>query len=218
MRPFPEIEDHMLAFVGQFFSNFKTTGALLPSGGMLAKAMTRSVRHARGARRILEVGPGTGAFTKHLLDALRDGDEFHIIEINETFAQHLEKNFLAEFRQDNPNIEVILHCSSIEDAGLEGVFDFIICGLPFNNFPAMLVRQIFRKMLSILAEGGKLTYFEYAGIRVLKSPIVGASGRKKLRRHRAIVKALHRRHHGQRDFVLANMPPAYALQLTRKAS
>lgn len=208
----------MLAFVRQFFSNFKTTGAILPSGGVLAKAMTRPARRAPGPRRILEVGPGTGAFTKHLLEALRAGDEFHIIEINETFARHLEKHFLDTFRRENPDIDVILHCSPIEDAGLEGVFDFIICGLPFNNFSAMLVRQIFRKMMSLLAEGGKLTYFEYAGIRALKAPIVGASGRKKLRQHRAIVKALHRRHAGKRDLVFANMPPAYALQLTRKAS
>ncbi len=204
----------MLAFVGQFFSNFKTTGAILPSGGVLAKAMTRPARRADGPRRILEVGPGTGSFTKHLLETLNPGDEFHIVEINDAFARHLEKHILKSFRQNNPDINVILHCQPIEEAGLEGVFDFIICGLPFNNFPASLVRQIFRKMISLLDEGGKLTYFEYAGVRFLKAPIVGTKGRKKLRSHRAIVKVLNRRYRGQRDFVLANVPPAYALHLT----
>lgn len=204
----------MLAFVGQFFTNFKTTGAILPSGGMLAKAMTRPVRRAHGPRRILEVGPGTGSFTKHLLEILNPGDEFHIVEINNAFARHLEKRYLKSFRLDNPDITVILHCQPVEDAGIEGVFDFIICGLPFNNFPASLMRQIFRKMISLLTEGGKLTYFEYAGLRIFKAPIVGIKGREKLRRQRAIVKVLHRRHCGQRDFVLANVPPAYALHLT----
>ena len=204
----------MFAFVGQFFTNFKTTGAIFPSGGALAKAMTRPARRADGPRRILEVGPGTGSFTRHLLDALNPGDEFHIVEINNAFARYLEKRFLCDFRKANPDITVILHCLPIEEAGIEGVFDFIVCGLPFNNFPASLMRQIFRKMISLLAEGGKLTYFEYAGVRMFKAPIVGSTGRKKLRRHRAIVKVLHRRHDGRRDFVLANVPPAYALHLT----
>ena len=204
----------MLAFVGQFFTNFKTTGAILPSGGMLAKAMTRPVRRAHGPRRILEVGPGTGSFTKHLLESPNPGDEFNIVANNNAFARHLEKRYLKAVRLDNPDITVILHCQPIEEAGIEGVFDFIICGLPFNNFPASLMRQIFRKMISLLTEGGKLTYFEYAGLRIFKAPIVGIKGREKLRRQRAIVKVLHRRHCGQRDFVLANVPPAYALHLT----
>ena len=154
----------MLAFVGQFFSNFKTTGAILPSGRVLARAMTRPARRAPGPRRLLEVGPGTGSFTRRLLNSLQDGDELHIVEINRRFADYLEQKMLADFRRDHPKIRVELHCSSIEGAHLEGHFDYIICGLPFNNFPVFESRQIFRQLMNLLREGGQLTYFEYAGM------------------------------------------------------
>lgn len=205
----------MRTFFGQFFSNFKTTGAILPSGAFLARTMTRSVRRAAGPRRILEVGPGTGAFTKHLLKSLSPGDELHIVEINRTFAAHIEQKLLRSFRAEHPDVRVMLHCMPIEEAPLEGTFHHVVCGLPFNNFPASLTRRIFRKMMSLLAEGGKLTFFEYAGVRVMKAPIVGRGGRRKLRRHEAMMKVLDRRHGGRKDFVLANVPPAFAHQLTR---
>jgi phospholipid N-methyltransferase len=205
----------MRTFFGQFFTNFKTTGAILPSGGFLARKMTHPVRRSDGPRRILEVGPGTGAFTRHLLRTLQSGDELHIVEINRTFAEYLESRLLYTFRRENPDIQVHLHCAPIEQAPIEGVFDCIVCGLPFNNFPGTLVRQIFRRMMSLLADGGKLTFFEYAGVRALKSPMVGQQGRRRMKRHAATMKVLERRHGGQRDFVLANMPPAYAHQLTR---
>ena len=36
-------------------------------------------------------------------------------------------------------------------------------------------------MMNLLREGGELAYFEYAGVRTFKAPLVGASGRKRLR-------------------------------------
>ena len=205
----------MRTFFGQFFSNFKTTGAIFPSGSFLARRMTLPVRRSNGPRRILEVGPGTGAFTRHLLRTLQAGDELHIVEINKTFADYLESRLLNTFRKEHPDIQVHLHCASIEDAPLEGTFDCIVCGLPFNNFPLSLVRQIFRRMMKLLADGGKLTFFEYAGVRAIKAPMMGARGRQHMKQHAATMKVLERRHRGERDFVLANMPPAYAHQLTR---
>jgi phospholipid N-methyltransferase len=208
----------MLAFVGQFLSNFKTTGAILPSGSMLARAMTRPARRADGPRRLLEVGPGTGAFTKKLLDALEDGDELHIVEINRTFADYLERKLLDEYRRQRPLVSVRLHCASIEEADLPGEFDYVICGLPFNNFPVWQSRTIFRLLMGMLREGGQLTYFEYAGVRYIKAPVVGTQGRRHIKRHRALVRALSRRHEGRKDFVFANVPPAYAMHLTRRCA
>lgn len=205
----------MLAFVSQFITNFKTTGAVLPSGGVLARTMTRSARRAEGPRRILEVGPGTGAFTRHLLRSLQPGDELHIVEINRNFADYLERKLLGEFRRRNPEIDVTLHCTPIQDASVQGLFDYIVCGLPFNNFSGDLVRSIFRRMMSLLAEDGHLTFFEYAGVRVIKAPVVGSGGRRKMRNHQAIMKVLERRHRGRRDLVLANVPPAIAHHFKR---
>jgi phospholipid N-methyltransferase len=205
----------MVAFFGQAIKNFRSTGALLPSSPALAKAMTRSLRRATGPKRLLEVGPGTGPFTKLILKALRDGDELHIVEINPAFARHLDRALLQPFRKSHPRIVVELHIDPIESAPVHGRFDFIVCGLPFNNFEPKLVRSIFRRLMQLLASGGELAYFEYAGVRVMKGPLVGHKGRRKLKRIGAMGKALRRKHQGKRELVLNNMPPAVAVRLKR---
>ncbi len=64
------LTDHRV-FWREFRRNFHTTGAVLPSGRALARALTRYVAAgAAGPRRILEVGPGTGAVTTVLVDRL----------------------------------------------------------------------------------------------------------------------------------------------------
>ena len=208
----------MFDFLSQTFRNFKHTGAVWPSGDKLAREMTSSLRKSSGPKRILEVGPGTGAFTSKILQSVRPGDEFHIVEINPFFCNVLEKRLLEPFRNRHPDLNVELHESPIESAPIEGAFDHIVCGLPFNNFPPSLVRGIFKKMLSLLGENGDLTYLEYAAIRVMKAPITSSESRRNLRRIDAHGKRLHRRHHGSRQLVLANFPPAVAVRLFQPTS
>jgi phosphatidylethanolamine/phosphatidyl-N-methylethanolamine N-methyltransferase len=205
----------MLVFFEQCLRDFRHTGALLPSSAVLARTMTRSMRKDRGPMRVLEVGPGTGPFTKVMLQLLKPGDELHIVEINPQFARLIEQRYLAPFRARHPDIVVRLYCQPIESVKLEGTFDHIICGLPFNNFPPALVRSIFRRLMSLLSPGGELSYFEYAGVRMFKAPMVGRKGREKLKNIGVMGKVLRRKHLGKRKLVLGNLPPAIAVRLVR---
>ena len=205
----------MLAFLSQSITRFRHTGAVAPSGGPLAKEMVRTIREHEGPRRILEVGPGTGPFTRRILDELRPGDTLDIVEINPFFCRTLERRLLEPFRRRHPDIQVRLHEAPIEKADVEGPFDHIVCGLPFNNFPPALVRSIFRTMIDLLDEHGDLSYFEYAGVRVLKAPVSGRRTREFMRRHHAHAQAMARRHAGDRTLVVANFPPAVAVRLRR---
>ena len=205
----------MLPFIRQAVRDFTHTGAVWPSSRRLAAEMTRSLGDSQGPRRILEVGPGTGPFTRSVLNQLHEGDEFHLVEINPTFCTHLQQTLLNSFREAHPHIPVTLHESPIEDACLEPGFDHIICGLPFNNFPPELVRSIFRRMMVLLKEGGDLTYFEYAAVRIMKSTISNRTSRSRLKRIDAHGKAMQRQHSGSRELVMANIPPAVAVRLVR---
>lgn len=205
----------MLSFVREAFRDFRHTGSVWPSSPALAKAMTRSLRSAKGPKRLLEVGPGTGPFTKMVLGSLRPGDSFDLVEINPEFVKRLEQTMLGPFRARHPDITVRVHCKPIEEANLLGPYDFIICGLPFNNFPASLVRTIQRTLVSMLGAGGELAYFEYAGVRVMKAPFSTPKGRQRLRRIDALGKSLRRKHAGGRQLVLTNFPPAFAMRVVR---
>ncbi|MFZ9882327.1 MAG: class I SAM-dependent methyltransferase, partial [Phycisphaerales bacterium] len=177
------------------------------------REMTASMERLEGRRRILEVGPGTGPFTRAILRRLRAGDQFDLVEINEKFCRNLERDILAKYRPRHPQVKVELHCMPIEKADLGGGYDLIVCGLPFNNFPPKLMRQIFRRMFALLKEGGEIAYFEYAGVRVMKAPVVDGAGRARLRKINTIGKSLRRRHQGRKELVLANFPPAIAYKL-----
>jgi phospholipid N-methyltransferase len=212
----------VLDFLTEALRDFRHTGSVWPSSPVLAKAMTSSIARIEGPRRVLEVGPGTGPFTKAILRKLRAGDQFDMVEINESFCRKLEKSLLSPYRGRHPQVAVRLHCAPIEEAALEGPYDVIVCGLPFNNFPPKLMRQIFRRMFALLKDDGELVYFEYAGVRVMKGPVMDSAGRARLKRIDAYGKSLRRKHDGKKELVLANFPPAIAYRLkgapTKRAS
>jgi len=203
----------VIDFLTEAIRNFRNTGSVWPSSPMLAKTMTSTIGRIEGSRRVLEVGPGTGPFTKAILKKLRAGDHFDLVEINQTFCRKLEKDLLKPYRAEHSGVHVKLHCAPIEDADLAGPYDVIVCGLPFNNFPPKLMRQIFRRMFALLKENGELVYFEYAGVRVIKGPVTDRAGRARLKRIDAIGKSLQRKHGGEKELVLGNFPPAIAYRL-----
>lgn len=205
----------MLTLARQFLRDQRHTGAIMPSSPRLARAMTLAVRSGPHPKRVLEVGPGTGPFTRPLLEALEPGDSFDIVEINADLADWLDSRLLQPYRDSHEGVAVRLVRGPIETVDIEPGYDHIVCGLPFNNFPPALVRSIFRRLLDLLAPGGELNYFEYAGVRAMKGTVVGIEGRRKLKRIGATGKILSRRHGGRRKLVLGNVPPAFAVRLVR---
>lgn len=203
----------MLTFARQTLADFHHTGAICASGPRLARAMTQRARRFDGSKRVLEVGPGTGAFTRQLLDTLRDGDSFDIVEINPRFVAHLEEKWLTAYRATHPSRAISVHQVPIEEAPLTGTFDVIVCGLPFNNFPIPMVRRIFDQLSSLLAPSGTLTFFEYAGVRPFRHAVGSRTSRASMRRRTALMQIIGRRYHAERRLVVANLPPAYAIRL-----
>ena len=206
----------MLKFVHQAIRDIRTTGSVFPSSPALAKAMTRSLRSHRGKKKILEVGPGTGPFTSAILNSLRGHDSFDIVEVNEVFCAHLEHRLLKDYRAHHPSISVKLHAMPIEQAPLEGGYDFVICGLPFNNFPLALTQSIFNQLLALMRDGGEMTYFEYAGVRTIKRPFIGTSGRDHIRRFEAFQQSTAKAHIVTNRLVVANFPPAHAVRIIKR--
>ena len=84
-------------FFREFLHNFHTTGAILPSGRSLSAALTRFVREpSAAARRILEVGPGTGAVTRRIVAGMGPRDSLDLVELNDSFVERLRHRFESE--------------------------------------------------------------------------------------------------------------------------
>jgi phospholipid N-methyltransferase len=196
----------------QAIKQCRTTGAVVPSSRVLARAMVQSIPDYAN-KRVLEVGCGTGAFTKEILKKLQDGDEFHIVELSSDFCKEVENSLLQQFRKDNPSITIEVHNAPIEEANLEGKFDAIICGLPFNNFPLDLVEHLFDVMLGFLRSEGELAYFEYLGMLKLKRVFGFPAIRRETKQRTKDIDARYEKQSGKQQTVWRNIPSCRVVRL-----
>jgi phospholipid N-methyltransferase len=207
---------------GSFFResrrHFRNTGALLPSSRFLARALAAPLAGPRPPCRILEVGPGTGSVTREIVRRLQPGDQLDCVELNERFVERLEHSLGHDprFRAYRHQVHVI-H-SPVEALAGEAQYDFIISGLPLNNFPVDLVRDIFNAYSRLIKPGGVLSYFEYVLIRHLKTPFSGRKERRRLYRVGRLVGQYIRAFQIRRQPVLINVPPAVVRHLHLKGS
>ena len=178
-------------FFREFIRNYHTTGAILPSGRQLAHALSRYVAQAASAgRRILEVGPGTGAVTRRIITAMKPGDSIDLVELNESFVRQLEQHFKndSHFQTVADRSRVIN--SPVQDLPVEKKYDLIVSGLPLNNFSVELVESILQKLLQLLKSGGR-------------------ADRQRLRGIGRAMHAVLDKHEISREAILLNVPPAW---------
>jgi phospholipid N-methyltransferase len=205
---------------GSFFREYRrhsrSTGSILPSSVFLSRALTSELRRPRLPGRILEVGPGTGSVTHQILNHLLPADRFDMVELNGHFVALLQRRFDQEwdFRSRRHQVR-ILH-KAVEELEGEGIYDYIVSGLPLNNFPVAQVREIFQVYNRLLRPGGTLTYYEYVLIRSLKTPFVNRRERRRLFRIGRVVGRYIRNYQVRRQPVFANVPPAVVRHLRLK--
>ncbi len=145
-------------FLQQWFANPQRTGAIAPSSPRLAAAMAQWLPRDRNSF-VLELGPGTGAVTKALLDHGLREDRLVAIERNPKMARMLREKF--------PRAHIILgdawrmdellrnHREPIESVGA------VISSLPLLNFPEHEAEQLAQKIRTMLQPGGNLVQYSY---------------------------------------------------------
>jgi len=196
-------------FLAEALRDLRTTGAVAPSGRALARALTEPVRE-RGSRplSVLEVGAGTGPFTRALLELMPHGSHLDVVEANPRFAARLRSLVAA----DRP-VRTAVHETYLEDFKTDDRYDVVVSGLPLTNFTPGQVDLIMSRLLELLHPGGTLTYFAYLGTRKARAL---TSSRTEARRHAAVddvMAGYQRRYAVGRWTVWANLPPAYAWHL-----
>ena len=184
-----------ILFFRRFLRSPRTVGAIAPSSRFLARAMAATVE-LRGEGRVVEFGPGTGAFTGHLSARLPHGGRYLGIERDPAFVSALEARFPA----------LSFSCASVEElldlAGSRGLLpiDAIVSGLPFASLPEKTTLPILEAAHSALRPEGTFATFQY----VHAYPLPAA------RAFRREMRRLFGEPAGRR-LVLPNIPPAFVL-------
>jgi phosphatidylethanolamine/phosphatidyl-N-methylethanolamine N-methyltransferase len=198
-------------FLEQFWKRYHTTGAILPSGRRLSKALCRYAAELNGtARQILEVGPGTGPATVQLVRLLATNDDhLRIVELNDDFVEYLRQRFAnePEFQQVADRCEII-H-DRLENLPQDTQYDVIVSGLPLNNFPVELVESLLGCFERLLKPGGVVSFFEYIAIRRAKAAVSGRHDRERLQGISRLIDHCLLGREIRRDSVLLNVPPAW---------
>ncbi len=171
----------------------QTTGAIAPSSDHLARVIVKKAG-VDGASRILEIGPGTGVFTKHILEAKPSDAHFVAIERNPNFAIELKSRF--------PDTRIVEGCATeLRTHAAEHEFheaDSIVSGLPWTIFDSKLQRTILGGIHDVLSKRGTFATFAYFGSHWLPG---GQNFRKLLRSVFPDTRTS--------PVVLRNLPPAF---------
>jgi phospholipid N-methyltransferase len=201
--------DHAL-FLQQFFRRFRTTGAILPSGRRLAAALSRYVTEGNGAaRRILEVGPGTGAVTHFIVRSLGPADRLDLVELNAQFVQRLRQRFETEPALAAASRQTRILHQPVEELSDSRCYDVIVSGLPLNNFAVADVERLLATLARLLAPGGTLSFFQYVGVRRAKALVCGAEQRRRLQGIERALQELLAGREIRRECIWLNLPPAW---------
>jgi len=149
---------NLTTFAQQALADFHATAAVAPSSRFLARAMVAPLPLA-DAEIVVELGPGTGAMTRLLLDVVPADARVLAFEINPRFVKYLRADIT------DPRLEVIE--AGAETAGDElrrrgyKRVDAVLSSLGLGMMPEGVSREIIQGLVPFLDERSGFTQFQY---------------------------------------------------------
>lgn len=186
--------------------------------------MVRSIRKStKESLSILEVGPGTGPFTRQILKLMGPNDQLQICEINPRFVAQLKRELPKNrwYRQHQKRVEFFEGPVQELARQIKGKkFDYIVSSLPFSNFSPEMVEEILHLLNDMLVDDGVLTFCEYVGIRKIARlfPKRRENARAVDRVMRSWCLSAKRSGKLRRDIALLNVPPAFTFECLHQAN
>lgn len=147
------------SFIRNFWKERKMVGAMAPSSKYLAKKMLERIDFST-AKVIVELGPGTGVFTRKILQKLSPDGILLVFELNDSFMNMLRKEF------NDPRV-ILIH-DSAEKIGEYLVkygyseADAVVSSLPLANFPSELKHRILTESHRVMHSNALYVQFQYS--------------------------------------------------------
>lgn len=132
-------------------------GAVMPSGRLLARTMASYVdKNSTGP--VIELGPGTGAITKALLDHGIDEKRLVLVEYNPSFCALLRERF--------PQATVVQGDAYALEKSLRDVLtepaSAVVSGLPLVTKPMLMRLKLIRDAFALLGPHAPFIQFTYS--------------------------------------------------------
>ena len=190
-----QAEQHWL-FFRQWVRAPLSTASVVPSSRFLAEKMVAEVPKA--ARQVIELGAGTGVFTKLLVARGAPLNQIMVVELNPVMAEKLTSDFVGVHvvNGDATNLRAIVEQTPNFTPGM---VDAVVSGLGFLNMPNAIVQSIVAAAFEVLTPGAPFVQFTYGPKSPIATPIVRAL---QLKVRRA-------------SFTFRNFPPASVYVYTR---
>lgn len=149
-----------LDFLAAWLKRPRQTASVVPSSRFLARLMVRDI-DPQGSR-VIELGGGTGVFTRAILGTGLPAEQLEVVEINPAFARNLRRHF--------PGVSIVEHPAqalSGHIAGDVGSYQTVVSGLPLLAMDRGAHRAILAQAFELLAPGGTFIQFTYS----VRSPV-----------------------------------------------
>lgn len=188
-----------LKFFGAFLTRPTTVGAVAPSSRRLGREMIRGLDLDK-ADTVVELGPGTGAFTEIIIDSIGPNTTFFAVELNPVFARVLGRRFpsITVYNDSAENL-----CQHLKGHGKDSV-SHVFCGLPWASLPLKAQERVFAAIIESLTPGGTFSTFAYGHACWFPNAV---RFRRRLEQHFSVVK--------RSRTVWRNVPPAFIYRCTR---
>ena len=149
------LQDRLL-FFRAFLAAPRLVGAVLPTSRRAVRDMLDLADLSR-ARRVVELGAGTGVYTGEILSRLRPDAELLALEIDPVLAGVLGERFR------DPRLRVVHDSAEHLDSHLQrGQADVVVSGLPFTSLGAAVRRRILQQAQQALSADGVLLVLQYS--------------------------------------------------------
>jgi phosphatidylethanolamine/phosphatidyl-N-methylethanolamine N-methyltransferase len=144
-----------LDFLAAWVAKPRQTASVVPSSRYLARLMVRDIDPADG--RVMELGGGTGVFTRAILQTGLAPEKLEVVEINPAFARGLRRRFPAVSVLETP-AQIV----STAAAGEPGSYQSVISGLPLLAIDGRIHVDILGEAFRMLRPGGSFIQFTYS--------------------------------------------------------
>jgi len=160
--------DDEVRFIRSWLERPLSTGAVTPSGRLLARTMARYVDPEIPGP-IIELGPGTGPVTEALIGEGIDPQRLVLVEFNPTFCQLLRKRF--------PEATVVQGDAYSLRQALNGILQgpaaALVSGLPLVTKPMRMRLRLLREAFELLRPGAPFVQFTYAVVPPIPRKLAG---------------------------------------------